>query len=104
MSSTEIAFTSFDDPEHGFAVAPDKVAEPTITGAVDGFPFRLNTSVQDSDRGIERSNFDFVHRNAVRHTAPEESLRLIVLTCPDCDGSLHVQQALMTALNRSSNR
>ena len=104
LSLTEIAFTSFDDPDHGFAVAPDKVAEPTITGSVGGFPFRLNTSVRDPDRGIERNNFDFVHRNAVRQTAPEESLRLIVLGCPDCDGSLHVQQALMTALIRAENQ
>ena len=104
LSLTEVAFASFDAPDHGFAVAPDKVAEPTITGSVGGFPFRLNTSVRDPERGIERNNFDFVHRNAVRQTAPEESLRMIVLGCPDCDGSLHVQEALMTILIRSANR
>ena len=104
LSLTEIAFASFDAPDHGFVVAPDKVAEPTITGSVGGFPFRLNTSVRDPERGIERNNFDFVHRNAARQAAPEESLRLIVLGCPGCDASLHVQEALMTILIRSANR
>ena len=104
LSLTEIAFASFDAPDHGFSVAPDKVAEPAITESVGGFPFRLNTSVRDPERGIERNNFDFVHRNAARQAAPEESLRLIVLGCPDCDASLHVQEALMTILIRSANR
>ena len=101
MSLTEIAFESPGDPDHGFAVAPDKVAELTIAGSVGGFPFRLNTSVRDPDRGIERDNFDFVHRNAVQTPSPEG---ILVLGCPDCDGSLHVQQALMTALIRSANQ
>ena len=104
LSLGEIAFASFDAPDHGFAVAPDKVAQPTITGSVAGFPFRLNTSVRDPERGIERNNFDFVHRNAARQAAPEESLRLIVLGCPDCDGSLHVQQTLMRTLIRAANQ
>ena len=104
LSLTEIAFASFDAPDHGFAVAPDKVAEPTITGSVGGFPFRLNTSVRDPDRGIERNNFDFVHRNAARQAAPAESLRQTVLGCADCDASLHVPHALMTILIRSVNQ
>ena len=103
LSLTEIAYASFTAPDNSFAVTPDKVAEPTIAGSIEGFPFRLNTSVRDPDRGIERNNFDFVHRNATRETAPEESLRLIVLGCPDCDASLHVQHQLMTWLIRSVN-
>ena len=101
LSLTEIAYASFTAPDNSFAVAPDKVAEPTIAGSVGGFPFRLNTSVRDPDRGIERNNFDFVHRNAARQAAPAESLRQIVLGCPGCDASLHVQHALMTVLVRS---
>ena len=104
LSLTEIVFASYDAPDHGFAVAPDKVAEPTIAGSVGGFPLRLNTSVRDPDRGIERNNFDFVHRNAARQAAPAESLREIVLGCPDCDASLQVQHALMTWLIRSVNQ
>ena len=103
LSVDEIAFVSRDEPGHGFAVAPDKVAEPTIAGLVGGFPYRLNTSVRDPERGIERNNFDFVHRNAARQ-AEEPDSPVIVLRCPDCDASLHVQEALMTVLIGFVNR
>ena len=103
LSLAEIAFVSFDEPGHGLAVAPDKVAEPTIAESVGGFPFRLNTSVLDPERGIERNNFDFVHRRAARQAAGPDS-PVIVLGCPDCDASMHVQEALMTVLIRLVNR
>ena len=104
LSLDEIAFVSADEPGHGFAVAPDKVTEPTVAESVGDYPFRLNSSVRDPERGIVRNNFDFVHRRAARQAAEPDSPRLIVLGCQDCDASLGVQQVLMTALIRVSNQ
>ena len=99
MSRNELAFVSGEQPEHGFSVTPDKMTSMAVTQSIGGSAFRLNTSVEDEDRGIRRRNFDFVHRNAARARAEPDS-PVIVLTCPDCDGSLNVQAALMNYLSR----
>jgi len=99
LSRSEVAFLSGEQPDHGFSVTPDKVTNLEVTQSLRGSAFRLNTSVQDEERGIRRRNFDFVHRNAARAREDPES-PVIVLTCPDCDGSLNVQAALMNYLTR----
>lgn len=104
LSLDEIAFVSVDDPGHGFAVAPDKMTEPTVAQSVGGFPYRLNTGVRDLERGIERNNFDFVHWKAEPQAADPDSLRLVVLGCPDCDASMFVQHALMTTVIRGASQ
>ena len=99
LSRNELAFVSGEQPEHGFSVTPDKMTSMAVTQSIGGSAFRLNTSVQDEDRGIRRRNFDFVHRNATRAREEPDS-PVIVLICPDCEGSLNVQAALMNYVSR----
>ena len=99
LSRNEVSFLSGDQPDHGFSVAPDKIASMQVSQSIGGSAFRLNTSVEDDERGIRRRNFDFVHRNAAREREEPDS-PVIVLTCPNCDASLDVQVALMNYLSR----
>ena len=98
LSTSEIAFRSRDEPGHGFAVSPEQVTDVEVAEGVGGQAFRLNTRVQE--QGTRGRSFDFVHRNAARRRQDPDSPLFVVLTCPDCDGSMGVQAALMARLSR----
>ena len=100
LSLKEVAFRSSDDPDHGFAVPPDRLHQVESADMRDGFLFRLNTEVEDRDGG--RRSVDFVHRNAERRRQDPDSGLVVVLQCADCDGSLSVQAALMLRLSQSA--
>ena len=99
LSTSEVAFRSREEPDHGFAITPDKISDVEIAEAVGGQAFRLNTRIQD--QGTRRRSFDFVHRGTRRQRQDPDSPLFVLLTCPDCDGSMGVQAALMEALSRS---
>ena len=98
LSTSEIAFRSRDEPDHGFTVSPDKVTDVEVADAVRGQAFRLNIQVQD--QGTRRRGFDFVHRDTRRQRQDPDSPLFVLLTCPDCDGSMGVQAGLMARLFR----
>ena len=57
LSRNEITFLSGEQPDHGFSVTPDKITNLEVTQSIGGSAFRLNTRIQDDDRGIRRRNF-----------------------------------------------
>ena len=99
LSRGEVTYLSGEQPDHGFSVAPHTLTDMEVARSIGGSVFRLNTSLQDEDRGVRRRNFDFVHRNATRvRERPDSSV--IVLACPNCDASMNVQVALMNYASR----
>ena len=99
LSRTRVAYSSDQSRSHGFSVAPEKITGVQVTESSRRAAIRVNAAVNDTEQGIRRRNFDFVHRNTQR-TREEPESPFMVLTCRYCDRSLNVQVALMNYASR----